>query len=65
MLRGENATPKVCGMFYCVTVQAVLLFGSETWNLASSAIKVVEELHVRAVQRMADALPTKHQNRQD
>ncbi|KAL7523456.1 hypothetical protein ACHAXR_000188, partial [Thalassiosira sp. AJA248-18] len=33
VLRAENASPRVCGMFYKATVQAVLLFGSETWNL--------------------------------
>ena len=30
VLRAENAAPKVCGVFYKATVQAVLLFGSET-----------------------------------
>ena len=29
VLRAENASPKVCGVFYKATVQAVLLFGSE------------------------------------
>jgi hypothetical protein len=34
ILRAENASPKVCGVFYKATVQAVLLFGSETWKLS-------------------------------
>ena len=29
VLRAENASSHVCGMFYKATVQAVLLFGSE------------------------------------
>ncbi len=29
-IRAENATPCVCGMFYKVTVQSILLFGSKT-----------------------------------
>ena len=29
-LRAENVSARVCGMFYKATVQAVLLFGSET-----------------------------------
>ena len=33
VLRAENASPRVCGLFYKATVQAVLLFGSETWNM--------------------------------
>ena len=31
VLRAENASPRVSGMFYRATVQAVLLFGSETY----------------------------------
>jgi hypothetical protein len=34
VLRSENVSPKVCGVFYKATIQAVLPFGSETWNLA-------------------------------
>ncbi len=30
VLQAKNATPKMCGMFYKATVQAVLLYGSET-----------------------------------
>jgi hypothetical protein len=30
ILRAENASPKVCGVFYIAIVPAVLLFGSET-----------------------------------
>ena len=33
VLRVENASPRVCGMFYKGTVQSMLLFGSETWCL--------------------------------
>ena len=53
MLRAENASPRVCGMFYKATVQAVLLFGSETWNLTPSTMKRLEGFHTRAVFRMA------------
>ena len=31
VLRAENASASVSGMFYKVTVQSVLVFGSETW----------------------------------
>ena len=31
VLRAENASPRVCGMFYKATVQSVLLFGSDIW----------------------------------
>jgi hypothetical protein len=39
VLRAENASPKVCGVFYKATVQAVLLFGSETWKLSPLSLK--------------------------
>ncbi len=33
VLRGENALPKVCGIFYRAVVQSVLLYGRESWEL--------------------------------
>ena len=53
LLRMDNATPRVSGMFYKATIQAVLLFGSETWNLTPSALKQLEGFHVKAAWRMA------------
>ena len=57
VLRTENATPRVCGVFYKATVMAVLLFGSETWNLAPSSLKRLEGFHHRAAWRMAGKVP--------
>ena len=53
VLRADNASPRVCGMFYKATVQAVLLFGSETWCLTPAALKSLEGFHLRAAWRMA------------
>ena len=53
LLRGENMEPRVCGMFYKAVVQAVLLFGSETWVLTDSAMRVLEGFHLRLAYRMA------------
>ncbi len=39
VLWAENAPPRMCGMFYKATVQAVLLYGSETWSLPPSSVK--------------------------
>lgn len=39
VLIGEIAENHVCSQFYRTTVQAVLLFRSETWNLIPSALK--------------------------
>jgi hypothetical protein len=57
VLRAENATPKTCGMFYKVTVQAVLLYGSETWSLSLSSMKHLEGFHIRAAWRMSGKRP--------
>ena len=52
VLRAENASARVCGKFYKATVQAVLLFGSETWNLTPPLLKSLEGFHLRAAWRM-------------
>ena len=49
MLRSENATPQVYGMFCKATAQAVLLFGSETWNVSPVMLARLEGFHIRAV----------------
>ncbi len=42
---------------YKATVMAVLLFGSETWNLAPSSLKRLEGFHHWAAWRMAGKQP--------
>ncbi len=53
VLKGENVLPKVCGMFYRVVVQSVLLYGSESWVLNPALLARLEGFRVRAVWRMA------------
>jgi hypothetical protein len=38
-LRAENADARTCRMFYKATVQAVLLYIIETWNLSPTSLK--------------------------
>ena len=58
LLRRENMKPRVCGigMFFkaVVVVQAVLLYGSETWVLMDSALRCLEGFFYRAACRMAN-----------
>ena len=42
-------SPKVCGMFYKVTIQAVLLYGSELWNLTKVMMSSLEGFHIMAM----------------
>ncbi len=60
VLRAENASPKVCGVFYTAVVQAVLLFGSEMWKLSPLSLKSLDGFHIRAARRMAGMQPTKN-----
>ena len=41
-------------------MQAVLLFGSETWKLSPLSLKSLEGFHIRAARRMAGMRPTKN-----
>jgi hypothetical protein len=60
ILRAENASPQDCGVFYIAIVQAVLLFGSETWKLSPLSLKSLEGFHIRAARCMAGKMPTKN-----
>jgi hypothetical protein len=53
VLRGENATPQVAAKFYKVVIQAILLYGSKTWNLTASALVRLEGFHIRTAYKMA------------
>ena len=53
VLRAENVPPRVAAKFYKAVVQAVLLYGSETWVLSTTALASLEGFHIRAAYRMA------------
>ena len=40
-------------MFYRAMIQAVLLYGSESWNLTKAMMKRLEGFHIRAAYQMA------------
>jgi hypothetical protein len=58
-LRAEIVSPRVCSIIYKATLQSILLFGSETWNLSPVSLKVLEGFHIRVVWRMAGKRPMK------
>ena len=53
ILQAENTPPKVSAKFYKAVVQSVLLYGSESWNLSTTALARLEGFHVKAAYRMA------------
>jgi hypothetical protein len=50
----ENKPPTVSAMFYKAVVQSVLLYGSKTWNLTTTALVQLEGFHIHAAYRMAE-----------
>ena len=52
MLWQEGADPIISAKFYRVLVQAVLLFGSETWLLMAAMIKNLEGVHMGFLRQM-------------
>ena len=50
LLRREGADPKVSESFYRAVVQAIILYGSETWVLLASMKKRIEETHTEFLQ---------------
>ena len=53
VLRSKNASLCVTAKFYKAVVQAMLLFGSKTWVLSSTALARLEGFHIRAAYWMA------------
>ncbi len=53
VLRAENVPPHAAAKFYKAVVQAVLLYGSETSVLSTTALASLEGFHIRAAYRMA------------
>ncbi len=62
VLRAENAAAGTCGMFYKATMQAILLFGSETWSLSPTSMKRLEGFHIHAAWRMSGLRPERKAN---
>jgi hypothetical protein len=53
VLRNENTSPFVAAQFYQAIVQAILLYGSETWVISRTAMVRLEGFHIQAAYRMA------------
>jgi hypothetical protein len=53
VLRSKNVLPFVAARFYQAVVQAILLYGSESWVLSKTAMAQLEGFHIRCAYRMA------------
>ena len=62
ILGRDVADKRTAGRFYVAVVQAVLLFGSETWILTPRLEKDLEGFHYRAGRQMAGMGPKHKQD---
>ncbi len=53
VLKSKNTSPHIAVRFYHAVLQAVLLYGSETWVISPTALVWLEGFHIRAVWQMA------------
>ena len=54
----DGASRAAMGMFYKGIVQAILLYGCETWTLTNPMIKVLEGFHHKVARRISGKMPT-------
>jgi hypothetical protein len=54
VLTAENTPLMVSAKFYKAIVQSVLVYGSETWNLTTTALAWLEGFHIRTAYRLAE-----------
>ncbi len=54
VLTAENTPPKVSAKFDKAVLQSVLLYGSKTWNLMTTALVRLEGFHICTAYRMAE-----------
>ena len=52
VLRRKNTSPHTSGKFFQAVVQAVLLYGSESWDLRGALVKQLRGFQIRAAWRM-------------
>ena len=52
VLKREGANARVMGRFYLAVVQALLLYGSESWAIKRRDMKKLERFHLRAIRHM-------------
>ena len=53
VLKSENVSPFVAARFYQAVVQAILLYGSESWVLSKTAMARLEEDALRNGRELA------------
>ena len=60
--KGRECLPTVCSLFYKATIQAVLLFGRETWNVSPASMRSLDWFHLRVSRCMTSMMPRRSPN---
>ncbi len=53
ILQSKNTLPCICDISYKAVVQAILLYGSETWCLSPTLLVRLKGFHIKAAHQMA------------
>ena len=53
ILHSDHARPKVMARFYLAVVQAILLYGSESWVISKGTLRRLETFHARCARHIA------------
>ena len=53
ILKSKGANAKIMGKFYKAVIQAVLLYGAESWVLTKESTRKLNSFHLRAVRHMS------------
>jgi len=53
LLTRRGASRKIMGLFYKATIQAVLLYGAETWTLTQPLLRLLRSFHHRCARYLA------------
>ena len=58
----ENILAPICAMFYKAVVMALLLYGSESWNVPTAEMTALEGFYVVAARNLTDMRPRQLSN---
>ena len=59
----EGAAPRLSGFFFKAVIQAVLLFGAETWVVTPCIVKALEGFHTQVARRLTGKFPQRTTDR--
>jgi len=62
LLTRQGASRQIMGLFYKATVQAVLLYGAETWTLTQPLLRLLRSFHHRCARYLSRMVNTQNED---